>query len=288
LLGAIFLGSASLFFRAPASDDEPFELKLLRQAALVSLVVLCLHGVVDDPFYSGQGSPLLWLIPGLAVFSHPQASTVADVLPVRLRRAYSRGGYSPGCGLAAVALLAAAVVILALGPKRLAAGWMANQGAVLMARAQLSDFPSHRWEDARELPRLAPARAWLERAVSLDPENRTANHRLGLIALLDQDFPAAIGYLEAAHRQDPSHYGVIKNLGYAYAWAGRYDQAQQLLRQIPEAKQELGNYSRWWQTQGRDDLSHNASEMRARLMGGSFQRNSGGCALFARHPFSSS
>jgi tetratricopeptide (TPR) repeat protein len=283
LLGAIFLGSALLLFRAPASEDEPFQRKLLRQAALVSLVVLCLHGLVDDPFYSGQGTPLLWFIPGLAIFSHPEASTLVDILPERLRVLGSRGRFSAGWGLAGALFLITAAVILVLGPKRLAAMWMADQGAVRMARVQLNDFPSHQWDDALELPRLAPAQAWLERAVSLDPENRTANQRLGLIALQRQDFRKAIGYLEAAHRQDPSHYGVIKNLGYAYAWAGQYDLAQQLLAQIPEAKQELGNYRLWWQTQGRDDLSHKASEMRARLMGGSFQKASGDCALFARN-----
>jgi thioredoxin-like negative regulator of GroEL len=60
---------------------------------------------------------------------------------------------------------------------------------------------------------------------------------------------------------------VIKNLGYAYVWAGRYDQAQPLLAQIPEAAQELDYYIDYWKAQGRADLAQHAAQMRTRLDG---------------------
>ena len=185
-------------------------------------------------------------------------------------------------------LLVGTTVFLVLSSRRLMAGWMANQGAVLMARVQLADFPSHQWEDGQDLSRLAPAQAWLERAVHLDPASRTANHRLGLIALQRRDFTTATRYLEAALHLDPSHYGVIKNLGYAYVWAGQYDQAQPLLAQIPEAKQELHNYNVWWQAQGRADLAHQAQEMRTRLAGGTTRPATGFEALLTGKTFYSS
>jgi len=170
--------------------------------------------------------------------------------------------------LVAGLLLAVAVSLLVYGPKRLAASWMANLGAVQMAQVQLSHFPNNEWQGSQDLARLAPAQEWLERAVRLDPSNRTANHRLGLIALQREDFAGAIRYLQVALDQDPAHRGVIKNLGYAYAWAGQYEQAQTLLAQIPEAKQELRTYVWWWQAQGRADLAQYAEQMRTWLAGG--------------------
>jgi tetratricopeptide (TPR) repeat protein len=155
---------------------------------------------------------------------------------------------------------------------------LADWGAVLMAQIQLSDFPSNEWTASQDISQYAQAQAWLERAVRLDPFNRAANHRLGLIALQSRDFNTATRYLEAALLEDASHPGVIKNLGYAYVWAGLYDQALPLLAQIPEAGQELGYYVDWWKAQGRADLAQNAAQMRARLAGGTLLRSRPLCA----------
>ena len=57
----------------------------------------------------------------------------------------------------------------------------------------------------------------------------------------------------------PNHRGIIKSLGYSYLWSGDFQNAQVLLTQIPEAEQELDVYTWWWDTQGRNDLSENAS-----------------------------
>jgi hypothetical protein len=37
------------------------------------------------------------------------------------------------------------------------------------------------------------------------------------------------------------------------------EKAARLLSQIPEAQEELDVYTWWWRTQGRNDLSENAS-----------------------------
>jgi hypothetical protein len=82
---------------------------------------------------------------------------------------------------------------------------------------------------------------------------------------MDQDFAAAAVYLEAALAGDPHHRGIVKSLGYTYAWLGQLDAARPLLEQIPEAGQELDTYRWWWGTQGRPDLSQRALEMRKSL-----------------------
>jgi len=83
--------------------------------------------------------------------------------------------------------------------------------------------------------------------------------------MLRRDFASAAANLEAAHQAIPNHRGVIKNLGYCYVWLGDIDKAQKLLDQIPEAQNEMKVYIWWWDTQGRPDLSENASSMVARL-----------------------
>jgi energy-converting hydrogenase Eha subunit A len=268
LLLMIFLGSAVLLFRSSGSGSEPGGSKLLRQAALSSLVIIGLHGLVDDPFYGIRGTPFLWVVPGIAAFIHPEARSIRDFLPAGLRDLSGRRGIYTRLGLVGGLILAGFAWVALYGPNRLGADWLANRGAVLMAQVQLRRFPQNVWDHEDDLSQLEPVQGLLEQAVQLDPLNLAANYRLGLIALQRKDFQQAVGYLEAALQRGADHRGVIKNLGYAYVWAGQYDLALPLLAQIPEAKQELQTYIWWWAAQDRNDLAQNAEQMKTRLAGG--------------------
>jgi tetratricopeptide (TPR) repeat protein len=149
--------------------------------------------------------------------------------------------------------------------KRLLAAWYADLGAVEMARVELAGFPTGEFEDGSRAADMAPAEALFQKALAYNQEDVTANHRLGLIALLRRDFPKAQAYLEVAQTGDPRHRGVEKNLAYCYVWNGQFDQAQRLLQDIPEGGQELEVYTWWWGTQGRPDLATRAEEMVRRL-----------------------
>ena len=83
--------------------------------------------------------------------------------------------------------------------------------------------------------------------------------------MLRGEYASAAGYLEKAHAAAPAHRGVIKSLGYSYAWSGEREKAMTLLRNIPEARRELDAYVWWWELQGRQDLSNNAYEQAAYL-----------------------
>jgi tetratricopeptide (TPR) repeat protein len=137
--------------------------------------------------------------------------------------------------------------------------WYANLGAVQLSKVELSGFPNTGWAGIDIIPKLDAANATLHMSIQLDPLNRTANQGLGRIAMLRRDFKSAIGFLEIAHNQAPDHRGLLKSLGYAYAWDGDMVRAQQLLSQTPEAPEELDVYKWWWESQGRSDLSKNAS-----------------------------
>ncbi len=134
-----------------------------------------------------------------------------------------------------------------------------------MSRVQLSDFPTGAWESGQRLPALASAQAHFLQALQLQPNQRTANHRLGLLALERRDFIQVAAYLETALQSSPGHRGIRKTLGYTYTWLGNYDQALELLKTIPEAGQEMQVYVWWWGEQGRPDLSTRAAEMAKRL-----------------------
>jgi lipopolysaccharide biosynthesis regulator YciM len=134
-----------------------------------------------------------------------------------------------------------------------------------MSQVELKGFPTNGWITSEIVPRLELADTTLQSALQYEPHNPTANYRLGLISMLRQDFKAAAANLETAHEESPNHRGIIKSLGYCYVWLGDMEKAQILLNRIPEAQHEMEVYIWWWGTQGRPDLSKNASIMISRL-----------------------
>ena len=231
----------------------------LKWALLVALCVMLVNGLADDPLYGGRGTPLLFLLPGLAIACAryvPGGESKADSRQVAKR---------PVWGVAAlVAFLVAGYLIFILASSRLGA-WYSNLGALQMARVELADFPSGEWQDGDNLAALAPAEALLNQALQRDPDNFAANYRVGLLAMYRHDYPLAKTYLERAYLVSSRHRGVRKVLGYCNVWLGAFAEAEQLLKDIPEARHELEAYSWWWATQDRDDLSANAAQMIALL-----------------------
>lgn len=210
---------------------------------LFALIVAFIHGMVDDYLYNGAGSVFSLLLIGLAEnIRRRDAPSVVRRREPRL--------------VAAIALLWL-VIALANG-RQIAAAWCANLGAVELAKVELADFPESGWAGEAIVPRLNAADASLRAALRLDPANRTANHRLGLISLYRREFGSAARFLETALARAPSHRGIIKALAYGYVWLGEMEQAQSLLQHIPEAAEELDVYIWWWTTQNRSDLSANA------------------------------
>jgi thioredoxin-like negative regulator of GroEL len=114
------------------------------------------------------------------------------------------------------------------------------------------------WGEKVDLAGLTPVENLFQRALRINPHNRTVLHRTGLIAMRQDDFTSAVTRLEQAFLLDPADRGVRKELGYSYAWTGQFDEAAKILESIPEASSEMDAYSRWWLEQGRPDLATNA------------------------------
>jgi O-antigen ligase len=259
---AMLFGSLWLLSQSPDQHQAIDHPALLRWAVAVGLIAMIGCSLVDDAFYANRGTPLLWLLPGLVV-AISRATT-------------NRTGTSLlAWQWPTLALILLSSIAISLVRPQWRAAWLANLGAVQMARVELAGWPTNKWADGRYLPALHSAEQLFIQALEIHPANRTAHYRLGLIAMLRRDFATAIAHLEAAYppssppngedeRGGPyptRHPGVFKALAYAYLWAGQLARAQSLLAEMPEAKHELTVYTSWWRTQERDDLARRSQQM---------------------------
>lgn len=228
------------------------ELYLFRWAAFVSILVMALHGLTDDALYGGQGTPFLFLGMGMAVVVSRRRSRRKPVI-TWTRRKFLVGG---------TAVLAALVLVL-LFHRPLLARWYANVGAGQMARVDLAVWPSNNWGGFGSGVAYETAVQQFNQALAYDPDNRTAQHRLGLIAMKTGDFATAVSHLETARRLSPDHRGVRKSLGYSYVWLGEFDQALDVLGPISELPMEMAGFQAWWINRDQPELSDNAEKMGA-------------------------
>lgn len=227
-------------------------------APFAGLIALSLLGLIDDPLYMSWALPLLLVFPGLAL-------SIA-----------STRGFSPGLSLPDAAtrlpiltLLAAGLIVLAVASwQTVVASWLSNLGAVEMAKVELSAWPSARWSEGENVHSMSGSESRFVAARRYRPGDRTALHRLGLIAMERREYGKAVELLSEAHFIDPGHRGIRKALGYSLIWTGEYRRARTILDDIDEVPNELRIYNDWWLRLGREDLSLHAAEMLELLQSG--------------------
>lgn len=230
--------------------------KAVLMSLLISMMVIWGHGLVDDSLYGVQGAPFLFVIPGLMI-SFDKQLALAHGLGSSSTNFSSLSKSQIAIGLSLIGILVMSVFILP--PVRSAV--MANLGAIQMAKMELAGFPLGSWEDGLSGSDFSDEKDILLNAIAGDPDQRTANHCLGRIALQDGEYQEAAQFLLTAHEKDPNHNGIRKQLGYTYVWLGDYDQAYALIRTIPEAEIEMANYATWWLHRGNQNLANHAALM---------------------------
>lgn len=239
-LAGIWLVSRSL------TQERTIKTQILNWILLFSLIVTVIHGMVDDYLFNGNGTILSLFLVALSVLVS-QGKDLSKPVIVKLDRRIA------GFGLIVI------IFMVALSSKSILSAWYANLGSVLMSQVELDGFPNSGWAGPAIVSRLGDAEIALRSSLQFDPNNRTANQRLGMISMLRHNFESASEYLEMANKVAPSHRGIVKSLGYCYVWLGELEKAEFFLSRIPEAQEELDVYIWWWGTQGRDDLSDNAA-----------------------------
>ena len=264
LLIIIFLVTAYLLIRyltQASLKSNPSH--LLALALLSGLGVVSIHGLVYDVLYGNRGSTLVFLFSGLTMglIRMEAAPNSQESVTERLRRHIKRYLGQRSGGIIVVGLL-----ILVFGSgfslRDIFLGtWYANLGAVELARVELETWPTNEWGVMTSETELDSLEKNFHRALVHQPDQRTAHYRLGLIAMMRQDFSTAVSHLGQAYAHAIGHHGIKKNLGFSYVWHGDYESAKTYLTDIPEAKEELSVYVWWWGTQGRSDLSLKAEHM---------------------------
>lgn len=233
-------------------------------ACLVGLVVMVLHGTMDDALYGMGGTPLLLLIPGVLVsLQNPGVERLKRQDNPIYRRVLT--------SISRTRLLGVAFILLLIGSlagvfaKTLASTWYANQGAVAMSRLQHYVWPYSSSELATLPPQTESVNELFEKSLAWDANNATALYRMGILRYNQWDFDDAVTFLEPVSGQISSHRGIQKLLGYTYTWTGETLKAKDLLIHFPEAVEELDAYTWWWDTQNQADLAMRAQQMAAQL-----------------------
>ena len=245
---AVWVGSLARVLQGELRGTQASALSpqaTLRWAAIVSLVAVLLHGLMDNALHGSAGTPLLFVPVAMALWADKGES-------VR----------KPGGWTFAAAFLGFFLFALVLVRPQ-AGAWSANQAAIRLAQVELAGWPE--LERETDAAALAEAQTALAAVWTAHPDNLTVNYRLGLLASREQAYAEALPYLQTAYQADPGHRGVIKTLGYSYVWLGQLEEAQPLLSQIPEAPTELETYSWWWGTQSQPERADQASQMLTRL-----------------------
>jgi tetratricopeptide (TPR) repeat protein len=107
----------------------------------------------------------------------------------------------------------------------------ANLGAVHQGQAELGLYSWPEWpvQDAvRRAVDLSQPVAEFERALAFDPQNPTANRRLGMIELSLGEYEDALAHLEAAYAAEPGSAATRQLYGEALIVNGRLDEGREL------------------------------------------------------------
>lgn len=221
----------------------PMENSGWRAACIASICVMLLHGMLDDPLfaYAWPGQVFMWL-PFVAV------ARKADAQWRPAKASLAAAG-------TAIALVACAIAFV---PPAQAA-WQANLGALAQNRIELPDYHYEKWGMQDNLRRsgaidLTPALDHYRQALALNPNNATANRRLGQYALARGDYDVAAGYLQTAYVMTP-HFRASRQLfGESLALAGDTDGAVDLWRSLNAAQGQLQQRLNWYLSFVKDNV----------------------------------
>jgi hypothetical protein len=216
---------------------------LLFQSTWLGLTATFVHGVTDARQYEDWWC---WL-PFFGLLGLNGAVLLRQSVDVQQRHRW----------LVPAGVVGAFVLVVATTLFPWSATYHANRGCMVQARADLA--PS--LDDSQRVALRQKAFDHYRRAVLIDPDNRTARQRLGLMLVDETRFDEGVEHLEVAWQADSGNTTTRKALGLAYVWVGELGEAQPLLQDVPDIVEDLNVWGWWRGTQGQMDQSLNAYRM---------------------------
>jgi hypothetical protein len=230
----IFLWMCVFFFRQFWRDQMRPDVRQRSSemgAAALSLLVILLHGLADDPLYKSH-AVLLLFVP--LAFAGP---------PARQHWLASRWR---AVGLPVGILLLLGLVLVWRDP--ILSLVYSNLGAVDQGQAELGVYSWPEWpiQDAvrREVDLGQPV-AEFEQALALDPRNAAANRRLGMIELSRGEYEDALAHLAAAYAVEPGSVTTRQLYGEALVVNGQVDEGRALWEGVSNEEHQL-DIRAWW------------------------------------------
>ncbi len=217
-----------------------------RTAALASVTVLALHGIVDDAFYGYYGGKFVMLMfMPFGLLARPDAQFAGSFHTAaqagRLRTTI--------LVFASVAVVVALAVWAALPATR--AAFYRNRGALAQTKAELSAYRLHRESNLQDGMRLRPdvnlqpAMDDYLAALAENPWDAGANRRLAQIELTFRQYDQAHDRLLKAYAAAAYHRATRQLLGESYAIRGEIAEAVRLWRTLDVSQDQL-TIRTWW------------------------------------------
>lgn len=126
---------------------------------------------------------------------------------------------------------------------------MSNLAAVNQSKQELAVYQWPEWkiQDAARLSiELDRVIANYQRALDLNPNNASANRRLGQIELSYGEYESARKHLEVAYRQNPHDNATRQLLGEAYISTGNLQHGANLWRSVNNGQDQLSLRYFWY------------------------------------------
>lgn len=207
--------------------------RVMLSASAMAIVVIIVHGLVDDALYYSRA---------VIIFFLPLAFAVPVLKSVQ--RLNWKERLQP--------IMLAMILISVIGVffwRPISSLFQSNFAAIQQSKIELGTYEWPTWpiQDAvrRQLD-LDDVVAGYEQALTLFPENAGANRRLGQIELSMGNYEAALAHLEKAYRLTPYDNTTRQLLGEAYLANGHQLEGTELWRSVNNEQQQLSLRQFWY------------------------------------------
>ena len=213
--------------------------RIVLGAGAMSLVVMLVQGLIDDPIYSSR-------------------AVVIFFLPLAFGVPILRAAAAPSRRWQARTVLIAAGLILIVAVfwwRPLYSRFSSNLAAVRQSRAELGVYNWPEWpiQDAvRREVELSSAIAGYEKALELHSDNTSANRRLGQIELSLGQYDEALYHLQKAYLAAPWDNATRQLLGEAYIVTGDVQAGRELWQSVDNSISQLEIRQYWYDYLGED------------------------------------